>query len=234
VEGERFRASHAWLGERPLVLYAGTLGKVNAVSDLVKIAAEIRRESPEVRFLVVGDGADREAVASLAAQLGVLGQNFFLLPSVAKEAMPALLAASTITTSLVADIPALAGNSANKVFDGFAAGRPVALNAAGSLGDLLRQTGAGIVLSRDPKVAASQLTDFLADPQALARARDASARLSREAFGRDVLFVEFERAIEEAHREGRVVRKLKPVASVPMPEGIKAPWWRQANSDEGE
>jgi glycosyltransferase involved in cell wall biosynthesis len=229
-EGERLRREHAWLGDRPLVLYAGTLGRVNDVGWLVHVAAHTTDLDPEVRFLIVGGGAERDRVASLAEQLGVLGTNLFMLPSQPKGAMPALLAAASMTTSPVADIPALAGNSANKVFDGFAAGRPVALNADGSLGDLLVRTGAGLVLGRDPQVAAKQLVAFLSDPETTARARAASARLADEAFGRDVLFIEFERAITEACREGRFVRRLRPRTEEP-PTEAGARWWRTVDSE---
>jgi glycosyltransferase involved in cell wall biosynthesis len=230
-EGRRLRQEHAWLGDRPLVLYAGTLGRVNDVGWLVEVAAQTADLDPEIRFLIVGTGAEWERVSSLAERLGVLGTSLFMLPSQAKEAMPALLAAASITTSPVADIPALAGNSANKVFDGFAAGRPVALNAEGSLGDLLEQTGAGLVLSRDPQVAAKQLVEFLSDPETTARARAVSARLADEAFSRDVLFCEFERAVTEACREGRVVRRLRPRTESAAEAGAR--WWRTADIEEG-
>lgn len=208
-QAQEFRRSHVWLGDRPLVLYAGALGRANDVSVLAHIAAAAERIMPELRFLVVGAGAEEELVRATARRLGVLNRTFFMLPPQPKKAMPAVLAAATVTTSLFADLPALQANSPNKVFDGLAAARPVAVNNEGSLSRLLRSSGAGIVLPRDPAAAAAELTALVADEQRLRRAREAAGRLGAETFSRDALFPVFERAIDEAAAEGRVVRRLR-------------------------
>ncbi len=235
ADGRRFRRETGWLGDRPLVLYAGTLGRVNDVSAMVEIAAATRPLDPQIRFLIVGSGAEEEKVRALARGHGVLDDTLFMHPPLPKDAMPALFAAASITTSFVADIPVLAWNSANKVFDGFAAGRPVATNVGGSIGDLLRETGAGLVLDRDPRVAAGQLVDFLADREAVARAGAISAGLGERVFSRDVLFEAFEQAITDAQREGRVVRKLRPgAAASPGPSGDGHGWWAGTRVREPE
>jgi glycosyltransferase involved in cell wall biosynthesis len=205
-----FRDDRPWLKDRPLLLYAGTLGKANDVSFLPAVAAHCVDLMPELRFLVAGAGAEEELVRSTARRLQVLDRNFFMMPPVAKDAMPVLLAAATVTASLFADIPALTANSPNKVFDSLAAERPVAVNTAGSLSELLEATGSGVILSRQPALAAKKLCDFLGDESALARARAAASRLGGTTFSRDRLFLRFERTLMEASREGRAVHRLTP------------------------
>jgi len=209
-EASAFRDAREWLKDRPLVVYAGALGRANDVSFLPSLAAHCLDRMPEVRFLVAGTGAEEQLVRSTARRLGVLDRNFFMTPPVPKGTMPVLLAASTATVSLFADIPALTANSPNKVFDSLAAGRPVAVNTAGSLSGLLETSGAGITLDRNPAVAAKELCTFLEDKTALAAARDAALRLGTTTFSRDRLFLRFERALMEAAQEGRVVRRLVP------------------------
>src|SRR5690606_26520793 len=51
-EGLRFRRGRPWLAGRPLVVYAGTLGKVNGVGYLAEMAAAMESLDPDVRFLV--------------------------------------------------------------------------------------------------------------------------------------------------------------------------------------
>jgi glycosyltransferase involved in cell wall biosynthesis len=77
-----------WLGSRPLVLYAGTLGRINGVEYLARIAAETISLDPEVRFVVVGSGKEEEKVRRIADELGVLGRNFFMLPPLPKTTSP--------------------------------------------------------------------------------------------------------------------------------------------------
>jgi glycosyltransferase involved in cell wall biosynthesis len=186
--GQEIRRSQPWLGDRPLVVYTGALGIVNGVDYLARLAAVVVRRDPEIRFLVVGSGREEELVRQTAAELGVLDRNFFLWPMRPKTEIPAILSAADIATSTVIDRPALWANSANKVFDAFAAGRPVAINHEGWLADVIRQNGCGLVLDpHDLTAAADSLVGTLRDPEWLARARASSARLGEQDFSRDRL-----------------------------------------------
>ncbi len=202
AEGEEFRKARNWLGERPLVIYAGTLGKVNDVGFLVRVAHEMRRSHPEIRFLVVGNGAERDAVIALARETGTLDTNVFFEDPRPKSAMPALLSAATVCTSLVAPVPELRHNSANKFFDALAAGRPIAINHGGWQEDLLVSTGAGIRLSLDPARAAEELAELIRDDVALGRARAASKQLS-DRYSRDRLARDLVTVLEAAAKSQR-------------------------------
>jgi glycosyltransferase involved in cell wall biosynthesis len=206
--GEAFRRRHAWLGNRPLVTYAGTLGTVNGVGYFARLAAEVRRLAPEVRFLVVGGGKEEATVRRIAAELGVLDQNFFMMQSLPKREMPACFSATDLAASLFIDLPALWANSANKFFDGLAARRPLLINYEGWQADLLRRTGAGLVVPPgDPRRAAEELIAFLGDPSRVARARSAAGELAAGPFNRDRLADELlnvlERAVGAAAANGR-------------------------------
>src|SRR5439155_13734187 len=83
-EVRRFREAHDWLRDRPLVVYAGTLGAANGVDYLVRVAAATRSLDPRVRFLVVGDGKLWDATRRLAAKLGVLDTTLRMWAEVTK------------------------------------------------------------------------------------------------------------------------------------------------------
>jgi glycosyltransferase involved in cell wall biosynthesis len=198
------RARRPWLGDRPLVVYTGTFGEVNDVGYLVELAAELRELDDRVRLLLVGDGKQRAAIELLARRRGVLGKNVFIENPVPKQEMPPLLAAADLAVSVTADIPVLAANSANKVFDAFAAGTPVMVNHGGWLARLLTGTGAGFVVpARDPVRGAGELASRLTDTVWLRRAAAAARRLAEEEFDRDLLFRRFERTISAAVTRGR-------------------------------
>ena len=164
--GKEFREARPWLGDRPLVLYAGTLGYIHGVSYMVHVASECRAVAPEVRFLVLGDGAEVDEIRRLADSLGVLGQNFFMEPELPKERVPDAVSAATVCTSFIRPIRELEANSANKVFDALAAGRPIAVNHEGWIGDLVRDHRLGVVLDpRDPRAAAYALSSLLDKPR---------------------------------------------------------------------
>ena len=197
--GHHFRWQFEWLQERPLVVYTGTLGRVNGVGYLVRLARAVRLLDPAIRFLIVGSGIEKPSVEKLARDLGVLNENLFMLSPLPKTQIPAVLAAADIATSVVINDPRLWGDSANKIFDAFASGTPVAINHGGGMADLLAETGAGLVLSpTDSELAAHQLVAFLHDREGVARAAQAAHYLATTQFSRDKLAGELEGILVKA------------------------------------
>ncbi len=217
--GRAIRARYDWLGPRPLVIYAGALGHVNGVDYLARVAAAAAPLDPEIRFLVLGKGKEEERVRAEAERLGVLDRNFFMLPAVPKSELPAWLSAADITTSTVINIKELWPDAANKFFDALAAGRPVAINYGGWQADLLRESGAGLVLdAHDQEAAAADLVRALRDEQWMARA-GAAARKLAERFSPEragtMLEQVFKAALEESGGAHRTVRLLRAANRAP-------------------
>jgi glycosyltransferase involved in cell wall biosynthesis len=186
--GQGFRDERPWLEDRPLVIYAGTFGQANGVGYLAKLAHEVGRLDSEIRFLIVGDGPEESSIAQLAKELGVLDKTFFIEGRIPKRAMPALMSAATISTSLFIPVTALEENSANKFFDSLAAGRPVGVNYGGWHADLIREHDLGVVMdSGNVESAANSLVAFLHDEQRVERARQGARRLADGEFDRDRL-----------------------------------------------
>lgn len=186
--GEDYRRQHSWLGDRPLVVYCGTLGKINHVGYLVDVAKAMQELEPAVAFGIFGGGAEESLIRQQAQDAGVLDRNLFMPGQVAKEQMPAILSAATVCTSLFLPLPEMQANSANKFFDALAAGRPVAINYGGWQADLLGESGAGLVMSPDdPGQAARQLLDFMSDDSRLRRAGRQARDIGRTEFARDTI-----------------------------------------------
>lgn len=211
-EGESFRNQYEWLGHRALVVYVGTLGKANGVGYLVKLASAAKAIDPEIRFAIFGDGKERAETEDLARTLGVLGENLFMMGSIPKNDVPRVLSAASMATSTFIDVPALWDNSANKVFDALAAGRPVAINYQGWQADFLRESGAGIVLKVDDiDASARMLANALHDTGWLSSARKAARKLAVERFSRDRLAIEVENVLTRAiARFTNTLEKGKP------------------------
>jgi len=186
ARGRDFRTRMRIGEDKILVGYLGTLGRINGVSYLVRVAAALK-EDPRFVFITVGDGQEREQVAALARSEGVLDKNFMMLPKIAKWQVPELLSAVDIATSLFLPIPQMESNSANKFFDALAAGCCVAINYGGWHAQLLRDARAGIRLNGDPARAAADLKDLADQPQAIKIAGTNARRLAEEKFSRDDL-----------------------------------------------
>ena len=181
--GDAYRAQHDWLGDRPFIVYVGTMGQINGVPYLADLAAKVRAEAPEVRFAVYGGGFDYNNLKARAQELGVLNETLFMPGPIPKKQVPAVLSAATFASSLFIDLKEMWVNSANKFFDGLAAGRPVLINYGGWQADILRETGAGLVLDpHDMDKAKDTLLKALRDETWLERAGQKARNLARRAF----------------------------------------------------
>jgi glycosyltransferase involved in cell wall biosynthesis len=181
--------------------------EINGVGYLVDVAAAMRTVAPEVRFLLVGQGAETEKISVQAQEAGVLHHNLWIWKSIPKQEMPDLLAAATVATSLFIPLRPMWNNSANKFFDALAAGKPIAINYGGWQAELLERSGAGLVMPpNDPMQAAQLLASFIHDPQRLRRAGAAAHTLAHTEFHRDTMAAKLETVLTqavEAHQRGK-------------------------------
>lgn len=199
------RDVHSWLGERDLVLYAGTLGRVAGVGYLVRLAAAVERLDPEIRFVVLGEGAERDAIRAAAAEAGLLGRTLFMLDAIPKRDLVPWLHAADMTLALFAG-PRVAWKDAvqNKFFDSLAAGKPVACNFVGWQSEIAVEAGVGLILDRaDMAVAAHALVAKLQDEAWLAGVPARARELVQTRFERGLLAAELERVLRAAVEESR-------------------------------
>lgn len=151
---------------RFLVGYAGGHGLSNALDHLVEAA----RLAPEIAFLLVGNGPEKERLRALAAEL----DNVLFLDAVPKPCVPSLLRSLDAAYLGWTRSPLYRyGISPNKLFDYMMAGKPV-VHAVDAGNDPCAEAGCG--LSVEPE-----------NPGAIAAAARRLAAMSpaeREAMGR--------------------------------------------------
>lgn len=152
---ERFAVSESWVDQvsaapyrtsRFKILYAGAFGKVNNIAYVVDFAARLLPVDASISFILIGNGAEKEAVRKKAQDLGVLNKNVFILDPVSKNELPQLYYNTEMGSSFVAPIKELWSNSANKFFDSLAAGKPVLINYKGWQSKVIESENIGYVL----------------------------------------------------------------------------------------
>lgn len=209
VEPERvaaLRGRHAWLGSRPLVLYAGTFGRVNGVAWLVELARQLRGLGSRAMVVAIGDGMERSMIVRTAETAGVLNENFFVLDGMPKTEIVEWFGAADLCCSTVVPIPILERNSANKVFDALASGTPVLINHGGWQASMLLGNDVGIVASWDDVSGAAEQVHLLLENDERRRAMGARAReLGRTEFSRDGLAERLRAVIEGVARGAPVL-----------------------------
>jgi glycosyltransferase involved in cell wall biosynthesis len=129
---------------------------------------------------------------------GVLNKNLFVLPPIGKINVPSVMADSDISISTIIPITELEHNSANKFFDSLASGCCVAINHGGWQAALIQEAQAGIVLNRDPSVAAKQLRSAANIPGEFKRMGMNARKLGEERFNLTSLCSQVEAVLRAA------------------------------------
>ena len=181
---------------RRVVLYAGSLGRVNGPDYLVDLGVAL--VDTNIALALVGEGSERTVVEDRLALSPACGVSVILMRGVEKQEMPSLFRGASAGISTVAPIPALNANSANKVFDTLAAGLPIFINHGGWQKDMIEAAGAGLVLSRDVQVARREIEDFFADDEAVKEAMRAATRLARGPYSRERHVCQLERILADS------------------------------------
>ncbi|MEX5634515.1 glycosyltransferase family 4 protein [Parafrankia sp. FMc2] len=131
-----------------VVAYTGAHGPANGLDLVLDAAEKLGNELPEVRFLLVGDGAVKAALIADAQARHL--DNVLFHDAIAKDRMPALLGAVDAGLHVLADVELFRyGVSPNKLFDYMAAGLPVITNTPGDVSDIVNEAGAGLCCQPD-------------------------------------------------------------------------------------
>jgi glycosyltransferase involved in cell wall biosynthesis len=128
------------------VLYAGTFGRVNGIEFIVALAEKLILVDPSIVFVLIGEGAEKNAIIQVAKDKGVLNKNIFILDSVSKQELPQLYYECSMGSSFVIPVKELWANSANKFFDTLASAKPILINHKGWQKEVIEKENIGYVL----------------------------------------------------------------------------------------
>jgi glycosyltransferase involved in cell wall biosynthesis len=131
------------LDGRFVVAYVGSHGLSHGLGAVLDAAAA----QPEVTFLMVGDGADRERLVAERERRQL--SNVVMRPSVDKGEVPGLYAASDVCLVPLRDVPIFESFVPSKLFEVLAAGRPVIGAVRGEARQILERSGAALLV--DPE-----------------------------------------------------------------------------------
>ena len=180
--------------------YFGTMGEANDLTQVLEAATLLRRRGEDrVAFVLQGEGKRRGAIEREVHRRGL--SNVRLLPAGDKRSAALLAAASDACMTIFKDVPILATNSPNKLFDTFAAGRPAIVNTAGWQRELVEGAEAGVAAAPGDPADLAERVLFLRDhPHAAAAFGRNGRRLAEEEFGRELLAERLRVVLERAAR----------------------------------
>jgi len=130
---------------RTLALYAGTHGMAHSLGTILQAADQLRNE--EIDFLFIGDGAEKEQLVAMAAEMKLSNVSF--VDPLPQTRMPAILKGADIAIIPLKNLPIFDSAMPSKCFEAMAAGLPIMLSVRGEMADHINKAGCGFTAQPD-------------------------------------------------------------------------------------
>lgn len=126
------------------ITYCGNVGFTQNMDLLLEVATELKNELPDLRFVIIGDGADKERVQKRVEDEKI--DNVIMLPFQTYEDIAHVFSLGDV--GLIISKPGVGNNSVpSKTWSIMAAGKPIiaSFDKESELGALIEKTNCGIV-----------------------------------------------------------------------------------------
>lgn len=167
-----------------VVGYVGTVGLAHGLSDLLVVARELSVRQPNVRFVVIGGGAQFADLRTKAVHMDL--ENLCFFDSVPSEAVPGILQAIDLGIIMLKNKRLFLSVIPSKMFEYMACGLPILLCARGESAMLVKQNKAGLVVNPEqPRSMAEAIIEVQRSPRLLEEFA-ANGKINSQKFTREM------------------------------------------------
>ena len=153
------------LPERFLVCYIGTMGMAHGLETLLDAATQLQLQDSKTHFLLVGEGAEKERIKSLAKSRGLANVTF--LDQQPREKIPAFISASDACLVLLKKTDVFKTVIPTKMLEFMSCARPVILGVDGQARQIIEDAEAGLVIEPENSAALVAAVNRLSADRAL-------------------------------------------------------------------
>ena len=165
-----------WSAENKFVVsYIGTLGMAHGLDVLLESASQLRIMRPDILFVLIGEGADKDRIKASARDRGL--DNILFVDEQPREIIPTCIAASDVCVVSLKQTEIFKTVIPTKMLEFMACERPVILSVGGLAKSILDEAGAGISIAPE---SAGELTFAIEKLAADSDLRDLMGRRGRE------------------------------------------------------
>ncbi len=144
--------------------YIGTMGMAHGLETLVEAAARLRDSAPQVLFLLVGEGAEKDRIISLVRSRGLTNVHF--VDQQPREKIPAYIRASDVCLVLLKKTELFKTVIPTKMLEFMACARPVILGVDGQARKIVDEAQAGLFMEpENPDALAQAILHLAADSE---------------------------------------------------------------------
>jgi len=127
-----------------VVSYLGTMGIAHGLETILAAAAQLQNTSPEIVFLILGEGAEKERIVTLARRRKLCNLRF--VDQQPREKIPAYVGASDVCLVLLRKTELFKTVIPTKMLEFMSCARPVILGVDGQARAILEEAHAGLVI----------------------------------------------------------------------------------------
>ena len=181
------------------VIHFGSMGVANGLDYIIKAAIELKKKGDNsIQFLFMGSGATLPLLEEMVKKNDLRNVRFLGNYKVRIVAEVTNCCDASITS--FKNLPILATNSPNKLFDSLSAGKPIIVNSAGWTKDLVENENCGFYVdSEKPKMLADKLLEYKDNTQLLKQWGENARRLSIEVYDKSKLSAQVADVLEATY-----------------------------------
>jgi glycosyltransferase involved in cell wall biosynthesis len=124
--------------------FIGTMGLAHGLNTLIAAAERFQKTEPDILFMLVGEGADRERITALAQAKGLANIRF--VPQQLREKVPDYIAASDACLVLLKKSEVFETVIPTKMLEFMSCARPVILGVGGQAREMIECSRAGVCI----------------------------------------------------------------------------------------
>ena len=137
-----------------VVSYIGTMGNAHGLGTLLDAASQLLNKQPDVLFLLVGEGAEKDQIKAAAQSRGLTNVRF--VDQQPRESIPAFISASDVCLVLLKRTDVFKTVIPTKMLEFMSCARPVILGVEGQAQEIVEEARAGIVIEPENASALAQ------------------------------------------------------------------------------
>jgi colanic acid biosynthesis glycosyl transferase WcaI len=143
-----------------VVSYIGTMGMAHGLETIIAAASLLRDTNPEIVFLMIGEGAEKDRIVALARQRGL--SNLRFVDQQPREEIPAYIRASDVCLVLLKKTDLFKTVIPTKMLEFMSCARPVILGVDGQARTILEEARGGLVIEPENSDALASAIRYLA------------------------------------------------------------------------
>lgn len=180
---------------KTVVGYVGTHGMAHKLDFIINTAAGLQKTRPDIHFLLIGNGAEKENLKKLCHELGCT--NVTMLDSVPKQQVKDYLSILDVCLINLRKSELFTTVIPSKIFENAAMEIPILMGVEGEARDIVESYGAGVCFEPENEADFIEKLDIVTNPQEAERFKKGCAALAVD-FDRKNLAAKMQEALHRA------------------------------------